>query len=55
MTDEQELYHEWIKKKFAEDRQRYELASDRRDSVGGNLQLERERQREAIREYLKKV
>jgi hypothetical protein len=55
MTNKQELYHEWIKGKFAEDRERYELDSDRRDPLANNLQVERERQREAIREYLKKV
>ena len=53
--DKQELYHEWIKRKIAEDRQKYELAADRHDPVGDGLEVERKRQKEAVREYLKKV
>lgn len=55
MTEKQELYHEWIKKKFAEERQRNELAGNRRDPLGDDLEVEREKQRQAIRDYLKKI
>jgi len=53
--DNQELYHEWIKRKIAEDREKYELAADRRDPVDDGLEMERERQKETVRKYLKKV
>ncbi len=52
---EYESYHAFIKRKYAEDREKYELDTNRRDPVGNDIELEREKLREFCREYLKKV
>jgi hypothetical protein len=38
----QERYHEYIKRKFKEERERLELAADRSLSVGADIEVERE-------------
>ena len=52
---EYESYHAFIKRKYAEDREKYELDANRRDPVGVDIEVEREELRKFCREYLKKV
>jgi len=52
---EYESYHEFIKRKYKEDREKYELDTNRRDPVAVDIEVEREELRKFCREYLKKV
>ena len=52
---EYESYYAFIKRKYAEDREKYELDTNRRSTVAADIEVEREELRKFCREYLKKV